>query len=645
MSTQTLEILLMFGVDGEPSDPCTQWLKLQSSPKDDIFDSRNAGKVRGILQNIGSQDSPDPSFYPTRLIQVNTRKSNTYRLVTTNSDVFRNQHHKYAALSYCWGPPEDAKTQFKTEQATLPDRLSGFQLEGTSRIMQDAIEVCRGLDIPYLWVDAVCIIQDDKDDWERESAEMTNVYQSAHLTICTPTSTSCREGFLGPRSSATVSFRSNINTDVVGSYNIRPCGVIAEEQIAEGDYERIDNGGTNPQNNWWKRGWTFQELALSRRVLLFGIKLHLVFEDKFWSEGDEMLTEAMDGMPAEGMGGTFAVISVAGALESREDESMWMSMVEQYTARQLTFESDKLPAMGGLAKIAVLGRGDSYLAGIRKDSLHRDLFWTPVVKSSAKDREELVSFNSLIKSLNSPKPYIAPSWSWARWKGGVRFDESPAPYGDHVPVMGDRGEIAKAYEKVEIWTTASKLNPFGQVTAGSLRLTGAITPMLPRLKREEGFENHWEMYNDDNQYVANLTFDWDEPEDMVPFEQLSLVMIGSYWSWNAYKIARLYDDLETDDDSEDVATNEFEEGDIDMNLSEEEDEEMHGSSGESEDISFEEAQGREEEVDKFAYGLIIHPSEVQGKFFRVGIFSSWPKEGGGLRKYFRSRKTDTVEVI
>ncbi|KAI0386981.1 HET-domain-containing protein [Hypomontagnella monticulosa] len=631
------EILFMFGADGKPGQRSTEWLRLQSSPQEHVMCGENVGKICDILQDVDSNEETGAPFYPTRLIQVGTREDDICRLVETHSGR-HDQQTTYAALSYCWGPPEDAKTQFMTERATFQDRIAGFQPKTTSRAMQDAIEVCRTLGIPYLWIDAVCIIQDDKEDWERESADMARIYQNAHLTICTPTSASCREGFLEPRISATIGFRSKINSGIVGSYSLRPCGVVSDIQIAEGDYERIDNGDTSPRNNWWKRGWTFQELALSRRVLLFGIKLHLIFKDSFWSEGDETLTEAVaEGAPTEGWGGTFAVIAVSDTLEAREQETMWMGMVEQYTARQLTYESDKLPAMAGLAKLAVLGRDDLYLAGIRMESLHLDLFWTPAVSEKPQ-----TTFYSLLDSLNAPKQYIAPSWSWARWRGKIRFDESPAPYGDHVPVM-ESEEVSKAYENVEAQMSTSKLNPFGRVTEGSLQLTGTVVPLLPRLERQGCPENSWEMYNEKGEYVANLTFDWDEPRNWLPIEKLSLVLIGSYWSWRAYKIASIYEDPIPDFDEDD----DVEEMDVDMDpdLEEEDDDRMDDSSSDSEDISFEEAVSKEPDVDKFAYGLILHPAKTEGKYLRVGIFSSWPREGGGLRKFFGNRGISTVHII
>ncbi|KAH8163482.1 hypothetical protein CIB48_g4761 [Xylaria polymorpha] len=83
---------------------------------------------------------------------------------------------KYAALSYCWGAPADAATQFKTEQSTLNNHLAGFSLDELTSAVHDAVEVTRALSISYLWVDALCIIQDDVSDWEKESSAMADVY-------------------------------------------------------------------------------------------------------------------------------------------------------------------------------------------------------------------------------------------------------------------------------------------------------------------------------------------------------------------------------------------------------------------------------------------------------------------------------------
>lgn len=63
-------------------------------------------------------------------------------------------------------------------------------------MIQDTITLCRKLGIRYVWIDALCIIQGDLADWERESAKMYGIYYNAHLTIYPTVSGSCLEGFL-----------------------------------------------------------------------------------------------------------------------------------------------------------------------------------------------------------------------------------------------------------------------------------------------------------------------------------------------------------------------------------------------------------------------------------------------------------------
>lgn len=64
---------------------------------------------------------------------------------------------------------------------------------------QDAVTVTRKLHIRYLWIDSLCIIQDDNEDWERESSRMASIYQNAHVTIAATAAENSQEGFLYPR--------------------------------------------------------------------------------------------------------------------------------------------------------------------------------------------------------------------------------------------------------------------------------------------------------------------------------------------------------------------------------------------------------------------------------------------------------------
>jgi hypothetical protein len=85
----------------------------------------------------------------------------------------------YAALSHCWGK----ERIITTTRATLKQRMEQISTESLSRTFQDAVQACQKLNIRYIWIDSLCIVQDDKEDWVRESAQMCDIYRLAHLTI------------------------------------------------------------------------------------------------------------------------------------------------------------------------------------------------------------------------------------------------------------------------------------------------------------------------------------------------------------------------------------------------------------------------------------------------------------------------------
>lgn len=82
----------------------------------------------------------------------------------------------YMALSYCWGPPHISVTQLKTTSTNLHVMKEEVAEAPMPKSLSDAVRVCKALNIPYLWVDAVCVIQDSKQDWELESTRMGQVF-------------------------------------------------------------------------------------------------------------------------------------------------------------------------------------------------------------------------------------------------------------------------------------------------------------------------------------------------------------------------------------------------------------------------------------------------------------------------------------
>jgi hypothetical protein len=108
-----------------------------------------------------------------------------------------NSQGQYIALSYCWG-----KTlPFTTITSNLERHKGkgGIKYAQLPKTLQDAVFLVRYLGIQYLWVDCLCILQDDNADWEREASRMAGVYSNAYLTIAATRASHCGEGFLYAR--------------------------------------------------------------------------------------------------------------------------------------------------------------------------------------------------------------------------------------------------------------------------------------------------------------------------------------------------------------------------------------------------------------------------------------------------------------
>lgn len=89
---------------------------------------------------------------------------------------------EYIALSHCWGTALGAHIP-RTTRSTLAAREAGIHWDELSKTFQDAIKISQGLGVQFIWIDSLCIIQDDQDDFEIECAQMGMVYSKAYCTI------------------------------------------------------------------------------------------------------------------------------------------------------------------------------------------------------------------------------------------------------------------------------------------------------------------------------------------------------------------------------------------------------------------------------------------------------------------------------
>jgi hypothetical protein len=134
------------------------------------------------------------SFTPTRLIEVRSPLS-TGELLRVRLISGRDATGEYASLSHCWG----LKPVIQTTKESIHQFLTEIPWSDLSKTFQDAIEITRALAIPYLWIDSLCIVQDDYHDWERESANMGDVYAFAFLNIAAAASSDGSGGCFIPR--------------------------------------------------------------------------------------------------------------------------------------------------------------------------------------------------------------------------------------------------------------------------------------------------------------------------------------------------------------------------------------------------------------------------------------------------------------
>lgn len=371
------------------------------------------------------------AFVPTRVLDVGG--SNQDRIVLVQNAPAGSP---YIALSYCWGPdPSGTVTTKKDNVATHMDPQRGIGLSTLPQTIQDAVLVCRRLNVRYLWIDALCIVQDDGDDWRREAAQMCNVYQRSHVTIAAHRASACQHGFLGAQE-----FGRNEHQSVFWTENGKSSDGTPPKKakmILRAEHNDIHSLPTAPLGS---RAWTLQEVVLPRRILHF-FDYEMAWECQTTHRCECGETTGFDAphLPMLGLGlrsldDDKKKIKAGGDVRSVIAKLNWMSLVEQYSQRSLTRLSDKLIAMDGLARMvegATMSRqGGTSISRLPPLSLDNTVIRPAYAEGLfvADFAQQLmwgVSQNNIAASSplqpGPPQPTArrlspdlhAPSWSWA----------------------------------------------------------------------------------------------------------------------------------------------------------------------------------------------------------------------------------------
>ncbi|KAG6354487.1 hypothetical protein INS49_004504 [Diaporthe citri] len=305
----------------------------------------------------------------------------------------------------------------------------------------DTFTIAHRLDLKYIWIDRLCILQDSREDWSREASRMALIYKYAFLTISASCAAHENQGCFRKRNVAGIQPLQLISNPLLPS--VAWCHGNAS-CISSGEPEENQKLG-GKLGHLADRGWVFQERILSHRIV------HFAEEEVYWECRELEASEAWpDGDPLKSP--RRPPLLYDSGNEHRVKYSAWHKVVQDYSARVFTHDGDKLPALSGLARETAELRKDvseEYLAGLWRSTALIDLCW-----------------RHFPGRLRVPEQYLAPSWSWASLSGNIDYG---------MGGQGVRYRPAATFKDARFrFATA---DPYGAVLDGWIHLFGHLKPV------------------------------------------------------------------------------------------------------------------------------------------------------------------------
>lgn len=392
------------------------------------------------------------------------------------SELSREEHKfeygEYIALSHVWGV---GKGLPQTTTKNIDSYKKGIPWTSLPRAMQEAVVLTRTLGIRWLWIDALCLVQDDAASKLEESTTMDEVFGNAFLTIA---ATSASDSSLHPLFPSQVQPFKIQSTDNKGSAfkiyvreqpNHYSFKAPFDESSHMNDWEIPFNVSedANQGTPLLKRAWAFTERLLSPRILHF-TKSEMILEcregyqcecgritdsafdsratDSIKQEFGRIVAEtnrrpSFDGNVQGQMSGIESVTSQLASttltngaknISQKREEALqlWSYVVTEFTARNITYDSDRLLAITGIAKQLSNSLHSGYVAGQWTFST-MGLLWYPNDSTGCRRSKPLPGYN-------------VPSWSWACIEGSpIFFDTASAmDLACRVSFASSQGDVA-----------------------------------------------------------------------------------------------------------------------------------------------------------------------------------------------------------
>jgi hypothetical protein len=302
---------------------------------------------------------------------------------------------RYVALSYCWGTVPMLR-HLRGNSAAL--RKEGALTDSLApATISDAIQLVKGLGEKYLWVDALCVIQDDPVLKKVQLAQMGLVYSMAAFTIVAAAGDSANAGLPGIRAGT-----RKIDQDIL--------------RIGEKVFLTVIDGsdyyGGVKDCTWMTRAWTMQEKLLSKKLLIFtDEQVYWKCWDAVWLEETvlENVLKISFFKPLVSAGPSdFGFAALVDG--SKDLLSLYELLVNAYMERQLSFKTDILNAFSGLCQAFTAIGNETFHWGLPVSRFDAALCWR--LRAGGQRNYafcDQVKDDSVISSIQFP------SWSWAAW--------------------------------------------------------------------------------------------------------------------------------------------------------------------------------------------------------------------------------------
>lgn len=382
---------------------------------------------------------------PKRLVYVTDQ---TVKLVETGSLPYS----PYLTLSHCWG--QNAK-MMKTTKHNLDQMKAKIDWEELPAVFRDALMLTKSLGQQWIWIDALCIIQDDERDWQQQSSEMAAVYSNSFLNIAATSSPDSHRGFFSERNTFALP-PTHAHEIPVEPWKLEDVSATTESgllaRFAHLPCHKITVGHARSFTTSTKiapllqRAWAFQELLLAPR------NLHIASSEMIWECNTLLDCECGEIAYDTGNGKEVKVRfsnACQGRMSKEEVLELWYNIISLYSELKLTKPSDRPHALAGIASRFSQILKSEYIAGLWAIDIPKGLMWSPRRFIAAKD------------------PSIGPTWSWIS-----RYEP------ENYTALINNGRI-KPDHRLQVHLSETKceyadVDCFGRVPHGELVISGFV---------------------------------------------------------------------------------------------------------------------------------------------------------------------------